>query len=153
MKNLLNLCLVLTALIAVNLGCTDDRNGNSGTGNQGASGKANAKEAKLDSYTIKGIKFAYYKIPSGLGREDLIKTAQKIHDAEPDTQLILVDDDSKVKEYIAYVKAISGQGDIDKAQLPQEWADKHIVANVQKYTSGRFVLCESNGSVEIADLK
>ena len=153
MKNLFNLSLVVVAIIAVNIGCADDGKGNSGTSNQGIGGKVAVKETKLDSYTIKGIKFAYYKIPAGLNREELIKLAQKIHDSEPDTQLILVDDDSKVKEYIAYVKAISGQGDIDKVELPQEWADKHIVANVQKYTSGKFVLCESNGSVEITDLK
>jgi len=37
--------------------------------------------------------------------------------------------------------------------MPAEWADKHIIANVQKYMSGKFVLCEGNGSKEIADLK
>ena len=37
--------------------------------------------------------------------------------------------------------------------MPQEWAHKHIVANVQLYMSGKFVLCEGNGSKEIAELK
>ncbi len=50
------------------------------------------------------------------------------------------------------LKAISGQGEIDKP-MPAAWADKHIVANVQKYMSGKFVLCKGNGSSEIADLK
>jgi hypothetical protein len=91
-------------------------------------------------------------VPAGLKGDELIETAQRIHDQESDTQLILIDDDSQMADYIAYAKAISGQGEIDKP-MPAEWADKHIIANVQKYMSGKFVLCEGNGSKEIADLK
>ncbi|NUO52660.1 MAG: hypothetical protein HOV80_27755 [Polyangiaceae bacterium] len=110
------------------------------------------KTAKLDEYTIKGIQFVYFKVPAGLSREQLIEAAQKLHEQEPKAQLVLVDDDSKVKEYITYAKAISGQGELNEP-MPQEWADKHIVANVQLYVSGKFVLCEGNGSKEIAELK
>jgi len=42
--------------------------------------------------------------------------------------------------------------EIDKP-IPAAWADKHIVANVQKYMTGKFVLCKGNGSSEIAELK
>jgi len=111
-----------------------------------------SKAAKLDDYTLRGIQFVYFRIPAGLSREHLIEIAQALHEQQPKAQLVLVDDDSKVKEYVTYVKAISGQGEL-KEPVPQEWADAHIVANVQLYTSGRFVLCEGNGSKEIADLR
>lgn len=146
---LLALILVIGAGLACNLGSEDTK----GTGE--TSEKSNQTEQlprKLDAYEIKGFKFAYYLIPADLDREALIKTANEIHAEDTDSQLILVDDDSKVAEYIKYAKAISGIGELDEP-MPQEWADKHIIANVQKYTSGRWVLCESNGSVEIADLK
>lgn len=111
-----------------------------------------AKAVALADYTIKGIQFAYFRIPAGLSREQLIAAAQALHEQQPKAQLVLVDDDSKLKEYVTYVKAISGQGELT-GPVPQEWADKHIVANVQLYTSGKFVLCESNGSKEIAELE
>ena len=111
-----------------------------------------AKAAVLAAYTIKGIEFAYFRIPAGLSREQLISAAQALHEQEPKAQLVLVDDDTKLKEYVTYVKAISGQGELNEP-MPQEWADKHIVANVQLYMSGKFMLCESNGSKEIAELK
>lgn len=128
----------------------DDEPRKSKTSQSAKAGEGNA--AKLDEYTVKGIQFVYFKIPAGLSREQLIETAQKLHEQEPKAQLVLVDDDSKVKEYINYAKAISGQGELNEP-MPQEWADKHIVANVQLYMSGKFVLCEGNGSKEIAELK
>ena len=147
-QNHLNLFLVLPLLLFPVLGCSNvAKNGETGS----KPGDAN-RPAKLASYSIKGIKFAWYKVPAGLKGDELIETAQRIHDQESDTQLILIDDDSQMADYIAYAKAISGQGEIDKP-MPAEWADKHIIANVQKYMSGKFVLCEGNGSKEIADLK
>ncbi|MCB1025814.1 MAG: hypothetical protein KDB79_15570 [Acidobacteria bacterium] len=143
-----NVLLVLSLVIGIGIGCSlDTKDPNSSSQND-----SEKFPKKLDNYEIKGFKFAYYQIPKGLSREELLKVAQAIHEMETDTQLILVDDDSKVAEYIKYVKAISGSGEIDEP-LPQEWADKHIIANVQKYMNGRWVLCESNGSKEIADLK
>ncbi len=106
---------------------------------------------KLESYEIKGFKFAFYKIKADLSRDELIKTAKEIHEQEADTQLVLVDDDTKVSEYISYAKAVSS-GKTDQ-EMPKDWADKHIVANVQKYMNGRWVLCEGYGYTEIADLK
>ena len=109
------------------------------------------KPRKLDGYSVRGFKFSYYLVPAGLTHEELIATAQAIHDQEPDTQLILVDDDSQVAEYVSYARDIS-KGNME-AKLPKEWAENHIVGNVQKYLSGKWMLCESNGYREIAELK
>lgn len=147
-RNFLNFLCVLPLLFITGLACS---NLSKNTESDGKPASSN-KPAKLESYSLKGIKFAWYKVPAGLSRDALISTAQKIHDQEPDTQLVLVDDDSEMADYIQYAKAISGKGEIDKP-MPAEWADKHIIANVQKYMSGKFVLCEGNGSKEIVDLK
>lgn len=159
-KNYLSLLLSAALVIISGIACGEIGNSNKGSDKPtneakpaaDAKTKSSDKTAKLDSYSIKGIKFAYFKIPSGLKKEELIELAQKLHDQEPDTQLVLVDDDSELADYIKYAKAISGIGEIEKP-MPMEWADKHIIANVQKYTSGKFVLCEGYGSSEIADLK
>jgi hypothetical protein len=154
MKNSITSLSVVGLLIFAGLACTNSDEPKSNSLNpQTVEKKSASGNQKLDEYTIKGIRFVYFKIPAGLEKDALIASAQKLHDQEPDAQLILVDEDSKVKEYIAYAKAISGQGDLDSVELPSEWADKHIVANVQKYVSGKFVLCEGNGYKEIADLK
>lgn len=136
--NKLNLLLALIIFLGASLACT-----NSGTGE--------SDTKKLQSYTLRGLKFSYYKIPTALKREDLIKTAQEIHDAEPDAQLILIDDDAEVAEYINYAQAFS-RNNFD-AKLPKEWADKHVVANAQKLVSGKWQLYEGYGYKEIANLK
>lgn len=107
---------------------------------------------RISGYSIEGNKFAYYKIGKDVPQDVLTELAQKIHDSEPDTQLIFVDDDSELNKYINYVKAVSGPGDVS-IEMPKEWADKHIVANIQKYMNGKFVLCKGYGYMEIADLK
>ena len=109
------------------------------------------KTEKLESYTLRGIKFSYYKIPNDLPREDLIKTARTIHAAEPDAHLILVDDTTQVEEYIKYAQAF-GKNDFG-VELPKQWADAHIVANAQKLVSGKWQLCEGYGYKEIIDLE
>ena len=152
--NQLNSILALSLLLVFIIACGNGSPGGTKTqGTDSDSKRASSNNSvKLDSYIIKGIKFAYFKIPAGLSREALIETAQKLHDTEADTQLLLVDNDSKVKDYIAYAKAISSSREVNM-EMPKEWADKHIVANVQKYMDGRYVLCEGNGYKEIADLK
>lgn len=146
-NNRFNLLLILALVIGIGLACSFDA-GDTKNDLQNDSVKL---PKKLDAYEIKGLKFAYYLVPKDLSREKLIKVAQAIHKLEDDTQLILVDDEEKVAEYIEYVKGISS-GNVDKP-MPQEWADEHIVANVQKYLNGRWVLCEGYGFVEIADLE
>ena len=147
-SNKFNVLLVLALVVGIGFACNFD-SGDS----QSSSPKDSEKfPKKLDNYEIKGLKFAYYQIPKGLAQDKLIEVAQTIHEQEDDTQLILVDDDSKIADYIKYVKAVSGSGDVEEP-MPKEWADEHIVANVQKYINGRWVLCESYGYKEIADLK
>jgi hypothetical protein len=108
-------------------------------------------QGRLDSYSKLGTEFVYYKIPTGLTREELIATAQKIHEGEPNAHLVLVDDDSQVEDYIEFAKLINpGYNDV---KMPKKWADQHIVANVQRYLNGKFGVCEGYGSKEIAELK
>lgn len=154
----LNLLLVVTLCLGFVLACNlsgENRNQASGNGQSGgttpAKQEAGKKIRKLDSYTLRGLTFSYYLIPAGLSRDELIKTAQEIHRDEPDAQLVLVDDEAGVQEYIAYAKAIS-QPNSD-AKMPKEWADKHIVANLQKLMNGKWRLYEGYGYKEIADLE
>lgn len=145
--------LALMIVLWTGLACGLDADESSSSGNDKGTQTENASlPKKLDSYELKGIKFAYYLIPAGLETDELVKTAKEIHESENDTQLILVDDDSKIDEYIKYVKAISGIGELEDP-MPQEWADKHIVANVQKHMNGRWVLYKSYGFEEIAELE
>ncbi|MET0754109.1 MAG: hypothetical protein ABWZ66_12075 [Pyrinomonadaceae bacterium] len=137
-NNNLNFLLILILLLGVSLACTN-------------SGAKETGTKKLQTYSLRGLNFSYYKIPANLKREDLIKTAQEIHDGEPEAQLILVDDDAQVTEYINYAQAFS-RNDFD-AKLPKEWANKHVIANAQKLVSGKWQLCEGYGYREIADLK
>ena len=148
MKNKLNLFLGLILLLSLALGCNLSE---SKTENPKSTSESKSTTQRIDGYNVRGFEFAYYKIPAGLSRQELIATAQKLHQAEPKAQLILVDDASQVQDYINYAKSISAGNEAGK--LPKEWADKHIVANVQKYTSGKFMLCEGYGYKEIAELK
>ena len=152
-KNILNFLLVLILVTGIGLACNFKTGDTKIADDRGAEvSNEESLPKKLDAYEIKGFKFAYYLIPADLGREDLLKTAGEIHRREPDTQLVLVDDDSGVADYIKYVKSISGAAE-SGAEMPQEWAEKHIVANLQKYMNGRWVLCESYGYKEIGDIE
>ncbi len=37
--------------------------------------------------------------------------------------------------------------------MPQEWADKHIVANLQKFLSGKWMLYKGYGYEEIGEIR
>lgn len=105
---------------------------------------------RLDTYTLRGLTFSYYLIPAGLDDDGVLETARRIHQGEPEAQLLLVDDDSMVKEYIAWAKASSvGDGSVE---MPTEWADEHIVANLQKMLGGGWMLCRGNGYEEMGRL-
>lgn len=144
--------IAVVMLLAIAMACSLEDGGKPDSESDAGQDTSASLPKKLDSYELKGIKFAYYQIPTGLSRDELIEVARKIHSEEEDTQLILVDDDAKVAEYIAYVKAVSGPGDVD-VELPAEWADEHIVANVQKHMNGRWVLYKSYGFEEIGELE
>jgi hypothetical protein len=120
-------------------------------GGRAAQKTAEARTERLESYTIKGMTFTYYRIPAGLGREDLIAAAQALHSAEPKAQLILVDETSHLQEYINYAREFS-LGNTE-AYFPTDWAKDHVVANVQKFMSGKYKLCRGIGVDEMADLK
>jgi len=149
-NSLIGLVMFLVVALGCNLGSGNNNNNSNGNAPAVAQ-ESGTRPRRLDTYTLRGFKFAYYLIPEGLSREELIATAQELHDAEPDAQLVLVDDDSQVQEYITYAKEVS-QGNAE-AKLPKEWADKHIVANLQKLVGGKWMLYESNGYREIALLK
>lgn len=119
--------------------------------NSEAAKDSERKPQRLDSYTIKGMTFTYYLIPSGLRPEELIAAAQALHHGEPKAQLILVDDTQQLKDYIHYAKEFS-RGNLD-AYFPTEWAKQHVIANVQKFMSGKYKLCRGIFVDEIADLK
>ena len=155
----LNFLLVLILLSAFGLACNLSEAKTDGgaadvktqSGTEKAKTKKTGETERLDSYSLRGGEFVYYKIPAGLSREELIETAQRLHEEEPKAQLILVDDDSQVTDYIKYAKAVSaGQYDAD---FPKQWAEDHIVANVQRLLSGKWILYESYGYREIAELK
>jgi hypothetical protein len=158
MKNQLNILFVLILLIGVSLACSrseakpDGKDFKNQTETRMTKTKNNSGETRrLESYSLRGLEFIYYKIPANLSREELIETAQKLHEEEPKAQLILVDDDSQVQDYVKYAQAVS-TGDYD-ADFPKQWAEDHIVANVQKLLSGKWMLYESYGFKEIAELK
>ena len=142
MQNKLNFLLILTLILTIGLAC----------GKSSVDGKTEnpPRIEKLQSCMLRGIKFSYYKLPAGLNREDLIETAKEIHRAEPDANLILVDDAAEVGEYINYAQAFSSNN--FEVKLPKEWADRHVVANLQKLMSGKWRLYEGYGYREIADL-
>ena len=144
-ENKINLILSLFLLGIVVLGCSfNDKKSPSEQNNKSAF-------RRLETYTLRSFKFSYYLIPAGLKREELIAMAREIHQGEPDAQLVLVDDDSQLQDYITYAKEVS-QGKED-AKLPKEWADRHIIANLQKLMGGTWMLYEGNGYKEIVEFK
>jgi hypothetical protein len=150
-NNKLNFLLVLIFLLGICLACNSKADDTQVKSEQKVENKTAQKPEKLESYTLRGLKFSYYKIPTRLTEPELVKTAQEIHETEPDAQLILVDDDSRLKDYINYTQEFS-KGNMS-AEMPKDWAEKHIVANVQKLMSGKWQLYQGYGYKQIADLK
>jgi hypothetical protein len=147
-NNKLSFLLVLCLFLGIGLACS---NAGEMKSLRADDATKNHKAEKLESYTLRGLKFSYYKVPGGLDKEKLIETAKAIRAEEPDAQLILVDDATGVADYINYAQQFS-KGNMN-ATLPKAWADRHIVANVQKMMSGKWRLYESYGYKEIADLE
>lgn len=104
----------------------------------------------LDRYELRGLAFAYYQIPAGLDDPGILRAATELHHQDPDAMLILVDDTSQVAEYIRWAKA-SSAGDASVA-LPEEWAEAHIVANLQKMLGGGWRLYRGNGYDEMGSV-
>ena len=150
-SNKLNFLLVLILFLFIGLACNFKAGETKLENERKAEFKAAQTSQKLESCTLRGLKFSYYKIPSRLSQDELIKTAQEIHKVEPEANLIFVDDDSRLKDYIAYTQEFS-KGNMS-AEMPKDWAEKHIVANAQKLMSGKWQLYESYGYKQIADLE
>jgi hypothetical protein len=108
------------------------------------------RSKRLGGYTVRIFKWAYYLVPAGLGREELLAEASTLRRQEPDTQLVLVDDESRVKDYMAHARAVSeGRNDVP---MPKAWADAHVVANLQKMMSGKWMLYKGYGYEELGEL-
>jgi lipoprotein-anchoring transpeptidase ErfK/SrfK len=143
--------IITFLLIAISFGCAPATENNAGIKKFSSNNSAvHAASAKLGVDRQRGVKIVYYKIPAALSLEELIETAGALHKKEPAAQIILVDDDSRAAEYIRYVNE-TGNG-VANTKMPKEWADKHIIANVQKHVNGKFVLCAGRGFQEIAEL-
>ncbi|MEP6787803.1 MAG: hypothetical protein ABJB40_05185, partial [Acidobacteriota bacterium] len=110
------LLTTLALMLGVSLTCTAQTD--KGHKNQGTKGFE-----KLESYTIRNRTVSYYRIPAGLSREELVKTARKICDSESDKRLIvvliMVDEVSGLAKYINYARRASG-GDTH-AKPPKLW--------------------------------
>lgn len=116
---------------------------------------------KLAEFTYLKNKHAVYLILNQSDIEDdekFIKLAQKLHDAEPNTLLILIDDDSGLKQYLAYHKEVDrlGGGAPDRLEFPRAWAEEHILSNVGwEEANGRrkWFLMEGYRFEKVAELK
>jgi hypothetical protein len=150
-KHTVRAFLAVITIGILSISCSDRRKARHRAQGEATETESETKPQRLASYTIKGFIFVYYLIPSGLGRDELIATAQALHDREPKAHLILVDDRTQLDEYIHYAKE-SSLGHME-APFPKEWADRHVIANAQRYISGKWMLCESYGYNEIAELK
>lgn len=105
---------------------------------------------RLDGYTVRSFKWAYYLVAPGLSREQLLAEAAALRRREPETQLVLVDDEAGVKDYIAYARAVSERR--TDVPLPEAWAEAHVVANLQKLMSGKWMLYKGYGYEEIGEV-
>lgn len=150
-SRLVIITVVLGSIVLAGSSCSDGGQGRTSVRDDKAGEKLEMKPQRLESYTIKGMIFTYYLISSGLGREELIATAQALHRGEPKAQLILVDETAQLKDYINYAREFS-RGNTD-AYYPLEWAKQHVIANAQKYVSGKWMLCRGVGADEIAELR
>lgn len=155
--NKINILLVLALFLSFVLACNSGSNAVADRtaldGRQQIETKIEdaTKPKLLDTYTVRGFRFSYYLVAKDMSNEDLIATAQELHRQETDAQLILVDEESGIADYVNYAKETSkGNNDVN---FPKQWAAEHIVGNVQRYLSGKWMLCEGNGYKEIAELK
>lgn len=89
---------------------------------------------KVGSYFYQRFDYSLYKIPKDLSEAELTKVAEKLHSQEPKSFLVLIDDDSKAKQYIAYHEQLENGS--PEVEFPTEWANEHIVASVIMFLEG-----------------
>lgn len=148
MKNVLSICLFFLMLL---LGIFAQSVWETVPFNQNTKHGIKNTDGRIGGYNYLGTDFAYYKIPADLSREDLITLAQKLHENEPDGNLVLVDDESKAQDYIQFAQIVNPN--YNDIEIPKNWAEKHIIANVQRHRNGMVSLCKGYGNKEIAGLR
>ena len=89
---------------------------------------------KAGNYFYQRFDYSLYKIPKNLSESELTKVAEKLHSQEPKSFLVLIDDDSKVKQYITYHEQLENGS--PEVEFPTEWANEHIVASVIMFLEG-----------------
>ncbi len=94
--------------------------------------------SKLGSYNYQRFDYSLYLIPKDLSEDELIKIAQDLHEREPKTILLLVDDDEQAEQFITYHKQLEdfheqSGADKPKVEYPNDWANKHIIGAVNLY--------------------
>lgn len=93
-----------------------------------------AAPKKLAEFNYRKMKHAVYLL-SNLGADEenveFVKIAQKLHDAEPDTALILIDESSGLKCYLAFMKRVERlDGGAPEKEFLKAWAEEHILGSV-----------------------
>ncbi len=97
--------------------------------------------SKLGSYHYQRFDYSLYLIPKNLSEDELTEIAQNLHEREPKTILLLVDDDEQAEQFIAYHKQLEdfheqSGADKPKVEYPNDWANKHIIGAVNLFLEG-----------------
>lgn len=107
--------------------------------NTTASGKNEYQ--KIGTFPCNFNPMSHSLIPSGLSREELIKLAQDIHIAEPETVVFLIDDAAAADDHINFMKQWC-EGEFDKSAFPEDWADRHVIAVIARGKDATWDLYE-----------
>lgn len=108
---------------------------------------------KIGGYTYQCFDYSLYLIPKNLSADELKKISQKLHDKEPKSFIVLVDDDAKAEQYITHhEQADKGTPEVE---FPLEWANRHIVASVIMFLEGekKWYLTKGYSYEKIAELE
>lgn len=108
---------------------------------------------KVGGYTYQRFDYAMYLIPKNLSEDELKKIAQNLHEQQPKTFLVFVDDKSKAEQYISYHKQADTK--TPTVEFPLDWANEHIVASVIMFLEGerKWYLTKGYGYEKIAELE
>ena len=112
---------------------------------------------KLADFTNGGDKHAVYLISNQSDIEDeekFFKLAQKLHESEPEIYLILIDDDSGLRQYIDFLKEndrLDGRAR-NRLEFPGAWGKEHIlgyVAWIDENGQRNWYLLHKHGSKKL----
>jgi hypothetical protein len=93
---------------------------------------------KLGGYRYQRLDYSLYLIAKNLSKDEMTEIAQNLHEQEPKTILLLVDDDSEAEQFIAYHRQLEDfhqQPGAEKpaAEYPLDWANRHVVGTVNLF--------------------